>query len=213
MNADDIDVVEKTTPFNGYFRVDRYRLKHRLFEGGWSGEMSREVFERGHAASVIPYDADLDKIVLIEQFRVGAFAALASPWFNEKDSPWLIELIAGIIDPGENPTEVVRREAVEEAGCTVGEIVPACRYLVTPGASSESMHIFVAQADLSNVGGIHGLSDEHENIRVMAVDAEQAFKWVDEGRIANSMALIGLYWFRQHREALRRRWRRTRSGC
>ena len=112
----DVKVVERATPFQGYFRLDHYRLKHRLFEGGWSGEMSREVFERGHAVAVLPYDPDRDEVVLIEQFRPGAYAALASEWFDDGASPWLVECVAGIIDKGENPDDVARRELIEEPG-------------------------------------------------------------------------------------------------
>ena len=96
----DVEVIEKKTPFQGFFRLDHYRLKHRLFEGGWSSEMSREIFERGHAVSLLPYDPDLDRLVLIEQFRPGAYASLSSGWFNDDASPWLIECVAGIIEKG-----------------------------------------------------------------------------------------------------------------
>ena len=94
LTRDDIEVVAKTTPYEGYFKLDIYRLKHRLFEGGWSGEMTREVFRRGHAVSVLPYDPVLDQVVLIEQFRPGAYAALDSGWFDADASPWLIECVA-----------------------------------------------------------------------------------------------------------------------
>ena len=96
---DDIEIREKIAAYQGYFRIDRYRLRHRLHAGGWSAEMTREVFERCHAAAVLPYDPIRDEVVLIEQFRVGAYAA---GW-----SPWLTEVIAGIIDPG-NPREMHR---------------------------------------------------------------------------------------------------------
>ena len=129
-SSDDVDIREKRTVYQGHFRIDRYRLRHRLHEGGWSAEMSREVFERGHAAAVLPYDPIRDEVVLIEQFRVGAYAA--------GKSPWLVEIVAGIIDPGETPEEVVRREAREEAGLEVGALERIADYLSSPGGASES---------------------------------------------------------------------------
>lgn len=207
MTRDDVDIIEKTTPFEGYFRIDRYRLRHRLFEGGWSGEMTREIFERGHAVAVLLYDPDLDTLVFIEQFRCGALAAASSPWFDAGFSPWLLECIAGIIEDGESPEEVARREAVEEAGCEIGEIVSVCHYLVSPGGTTESMFVFCGRVDAQNAGGIHGLTEEHEDIRVLAVPSAEAFRWLDEGRFINAMTLIAMQWFRMNHETLRTRWR------
>ena len=207
MNADDVEVIEKSTPFKGYFQIDRYRLRHTLFEGGWSGEMEREVFERGHAVAVLLFDPDQEKLVFIEQFRPGAFAALASPWFDDGTSPWLIECIAGIIEPGESPEDVVRREAVEEADCEVGDLVPICHYLVSPGGTSESVFVYCGRVSAPKGGGIHGLSQEHENIRVVVVPPAEAFGWLDEGRITNAMTVIALQWFRIHGDDVRARWK------
>lgn len=171
------------------------------------GEISREIFERGHAACCLLYDPDLEKLVLIEQFRTGAYAALASPWFDEAEtSPWLIEIVAGIIEQGEDPEAVIRREALEEAGCEIGQIEPLFHYLVSPGGSSESMFVFVGRVDASNAGGVHGLAYEGEDIRVLAVDVQEAFEMLDQGRIFNSMTLIPLQWFRAHHGDLRSRW-------
>ncbi|MBL6958652.1 MAG: NUDIX domain-containing protein [Rhodospirillales bacterium] len=207
MNKDDIEIIEKTTPFQGYFRLDHYRLRHKLFEGGWSGEMSREVFERGHAVAALLYDPHLDKLVMIEQFRIGALAALESRWFDDGFSPWLIETMAGIIEDGEDPEDVVRREAVEETGCSVSKLEMIHHYLATPGGSSESVYLYCGQVDAANANGIHGITDEHENIKVLTVDPEEAFSWLDTGKIRNSMTLIALYWFRFNRQRLRRDWR------
>ncbi len=207
MKAGDVEVIEKEAAFEGYFRIDRYRLKHRQFEGGMGPELSREIFERGHAACCLLYDPDLDQLVLIEQFRPGAYAALASPWFDEgEDTPWLIEVIAGIIEDGEDPEVVVRREALEEAGCEIGRIEPLFHYFATPGGSSESMFVFCGRVDARGAGGTHGLKDEGEDIRVFAIDVEDAFAMLDAGRIINAMTLIPLQWFRAHHEELRRRW-------
>ena len=171
------------------------------------GEISREVVERGHAAACLLYDPDLHKLVLIEQFRPGAYGALASPWFDAReDSPWIIEIVAGIIEDGETPEQVVRREALEEAGLEIGRIEPLFHYLVSPGAMTESMFVFCARFDASNAGGTHGLAAEGEDIRVLVIDVEEAFAMLDDGRIINAMTIIPLQWFRANHEALRARW-------
>ena len=212
MNADDVEVIEKTTPFKGYFRIDRYRLRHKLFEGGWSGEMEREVFERGHAVTVLLFDPERDKLVFIEQFRPGAYAALASPWFDNGTSPWLIECVAGIIEPGESPEDVARREAIEEVDCAVSDIVPVCHYLVSPGATSESIFVYCGRVRAPKGGGIHGLTEEHENIRSVVVPPDEAFRWLDEGRIVNAMTMIALQWFRIHGDTVRARWKGSETA-
>jgi len=125
MTNDDFQLIEKTTSFQGYFRIERYRFRHKLFAGGWSGEISREVFERGHAVAVLPYDPERDAVLLIEQFRIGALAG-GMP-------AWQIEVIAGIIDEGETPEAVARREAQEEARCEILDLLPIYHYLASPG--------------------------------------------------------------------------------
>lgn len=206
MNSDDVEVIEKTTPFQGYFRIDRYRLRHRQFAGGMGAEQTREIFERGHAVAVLPYDPVAERVVLIEQFRVGAHAARKSEWFADDFSPWLIECVAGIIDAGEIPAEVARRECVEEAGCAVTELEHALHYLATPGGSTESMVVYMGRVDCTGVGGIHGLPDEGEDIRVFTVPVEDAFAMVDDGRIINAMTIIAINWLRNHHTELRKKW-------
>ena len=197
--ADDVIILEKTTPFQGYFRIDRYVFQHRTHVGGMTEPMSREIFERGHAVSVLLYDPDRDEVGLIEQFRPGAYAA---GW-----EPWLIEVVAGIIDPGETPEQVAIREAQEEAGATVTQIEPVCRYLVSPGGTTESMEIFCARVDASKLSGIHGLEHEGEDIRVFTATADEAIAWVQSGKIANSMTIIALQWLALNRPRLREKWR------
>ncbi len=201
------EIIDKTTPFRGYFQIDRYRLRHSLFEGGWSGEMTREVFERGHAVSVLLFDSERDELVFIEQFRPGAMAAADSPWWDNDFSPWLVECVAGIIGDGETPEQVARREAMEEADCRIGKLVPICHYLVSPGGTSESMFIYCGQVDASHAGGIHGLSEEHENTRVLVTPVKEAFEWLDSGAIRNAMTLIAMQWFRANHQHLKAQWR------
>jgi len=206
----DVEVVKKTRVWDGYFQLDKYTLRHRLHDGNdehMSGAMDREIFERGHAAASLLYDPILEKLVFIEQFRPGAYAALSSPWFDEKTfSPWLLEIVAGIIDEGETPEGVIRREAVEEANLDVRDIVPIIHYLVSPGGTSESMFLFCAKVDAANAGGIFGLNEEHEDIRVLSVDVASALKWLDEGRFINSMTLIAMQWFGANHALLKERW-------
>lgn len=207
---DDVEIESRETVFTGYFRVDQYRLRHRLFAGGWSDTAGREVFERGHAVAVILYDPDRDLLVLIEQFRIGAFAAIRSePHLAGMTTPWLLEVVAGIIDEGESPEIVARREAMEEAGCEILELEPVCRFLLSPGVMTESLELFCGRVDARGAGGIHGLKHEHEDIRVLAVPVEEAFRWLDEGRFVNATALVAMLWFRLHHADLRRRWRRN----
>ncbi|MEX0607573.1 MAG: ADP-ribose diphosphatase [Halofilum sp. (in: g-proteobacteria)] len=193
------ELVEREIAYQGYFRLARYSFRHSLFNGGWSPVISREVFERGHAAALLPYDPVRDEVALIEQFRVGALDA--------PGGPWLLEFIAGIIEPGETAEEVVRREAVEEAGCTVDLVERICEYLVSPGGTTESTALYIGRADLANVEGVHGLAEENEDIRVQVVGADEAIALADSGRITNAMGLIGLNWFARHRERLHREWR------
>lgn len=207
MSHEDVEVIERETPFRGYFRLDRYRLRHRLFAGGWSEPMVREVLERGHAVAVILYDPDRDEVVLIEQFRPGAFAAAQSIALAADISPWLLEVVAGIIDDGETPEEVARREAVEEAGLEVRDMVFACRILASPGCSSETITIYCGRIDACDAGGTFGLTHEHEDIRVVVMPTADVFRWLDEGRFVNATAAVALYWLQANRDRLRALWR------
>lgn len=193
-----IDLLEKETPYRGYFQIDRYRLRHRKFDGGWTEPLTREIFERGHAAAVLPYDPQRDAVVLIEQFRTGALAAGLAPW--------LIEVVAGIIEPGEAPDDVVRREAVEEAGCEIGALVQIGTYLMTPGGSSETIAFFCGRVDSKGLGGTHGLAEEGEDIRVVVLPTDEALDWLAAGRIANAAAVLSLQWLALNRERLRATW-------
>ena len=197
--AADVEITARDEVYRGYLRIDSYRLRHRRHDGGWTGEMSREVVERGHAVAVLPYDPARDEVVLIEQFRIGAHAA--------GREPWQIEIVAGIIEDGEAPEDVARRECVEECGCRLDALVHVCDVLASPGVLSETTAVYCGRTDASDAGGVHGLADEHEDIRAIALAAEAAFAWLDDGRILNSPAIIALQWLRRERERLRRDWR------
>lgn len=204
----DVEVLNRERAHDGYFKVDRYTLKHKMHDGGWTEPMSREIFERGHATAVLLFDPDLDRLVFIEQFRPGAFAAFNSPWFDEdRHSPWLLECVAGIIDEGETPEAVARRECLEEANCTVTDLLPISHYLVSPGGTTESIFLFCGRVDASNAGGVHGLEHEGEDIRVISIPTDMALTWLTEGRYVNAMTLIAMQWFQLNLRDLRARWK------
>ena len=194
----DVEIIARDTVFQGYFRVDRYRLRHRTFAGGWTQEIVREVFERGHAVVVLLYDPERDAVALIEQFRPGA---LAAGWH-----PWLIECVAGIIEEGEHPDDVARRETNEETGADPIDIVPVGNYLVTAGGSSESCRLYCARVDSSRVEGLHGLAHEGEDIKVLVLPAAEALAMCRDGRVNNAMAVLALQWLALEKADLRRRW-------
>lgn len=193
-----IEIIEKITCYQGFFRIDRYRLRHRLFNGEWGSAITRELFERGHAAAVLPYDPIRDEVILIEQFRIGAL--------NAPGGPWLTEIIAGIIEENEAPENVVKRESVEEANCIITDLVPLYDYLVSPGGMTERIALYCGRVDTTHAGGIHGAIDEGEDIKVHVVSRETALSYLQTGRINSASAIIALQWLALNREQLLRQW-------
>lgn len=189
---DDVETVDRELLYQGAYRLERYRLRHRAYAGGWSETISREVFTPGDAVAVLPYDPQRGAVVLIEQFRIGAYA--------NGDSPWLLEIVAGRTKPGETPEDVARREAVEEAGCTLGELVRVGRFFPSVGALNEVNHLYVGLVDCGAVGGVHGLADEHEDIAVRVVSLDAALEALEAGLIVSGSAMLTLQWLALHRE-------------
>lgn len=196
----DVEIIARETLYNGFFSLRRYRFRHRLFNGEMSGEVTREIFERGHAAVLLPYDLVRDEVVLIEQIRI--------PAYDTSETPWLLELVAGMIEEGESVEDVARREAVEEAGLQVGRVKEFMSYLASPGGTSERLSLMVGEVDATQAKGIHGLVDENEDIRVHVVSREQAYQWVEEGKIDNAASVIALQWLQLHYEKLRTEWKK-----
>lgn len=192
------DIVERQECYRGFFRLERYRLSHRLYDGSMSGVIERELFERGHAAAVLLYDPWRDAVVLQEQFRIGALEAVGGPW--------LLEIVAGMIEPGESAEEVVCRESQEEAGCEISTLEFICDYLVSPGGTSERISLFCGRVDTQGVGGIHGLAHEDEDIRVEVVSFAAAWELLQQGQVNSASPIIALQWLAMQRERLRRLW-------
>jgi ADP-ribose pyrophosphatase len=194
-----VEILDRTVVFDGHFQMVRYRLRHWQFAGGFGPELVREVFERGHAAAVLPYDPVRDEVVLIEQFRAGALETACDPW--------MLEPVAGIIEDGESADEVARRETLEEAGLEVLDLAAVCSCFMSPGGSSETLQVFVGRVDTTAAGGIFGLPDEGEDIKVHVLPYAQAQAWLDEGRLRVASTLLAVQWLARHHEALRARWR------
>lgn len=198
MNKDGVELIEKQTAFRGYFRIDRLRLRFPLYEGGMSREVDREVLERGQVAAVLLVDPDRDCVVLIEQFRPGPYAA--------GEQPWLIETVAGVIEGRESAEEMARREAREEANCEITDLFPIMRFFTSPGASTESVALFCGRVDSTDAGGVHGLEEEGEDIRVLVMSVMEALSLLHEGKIVNAKTIIALQWLASNYDRVKKRW-------
>jgi len=196
--ADAVRILDETTVFKGHFSVRKLTLQHRCFAGGWSDPLQREVFDRGDAVGVLPYDPVTDSLVLIEQFRPGALRG--------RNSPWMLELVAGVVEAGESDSDVVYREAREEAACELSELQPIARFFPSAGACSEQVRLFCGRVTEAGIGAIHGVESEGEDILVHSVPREDALQLLREDRISNGHTLIALQWLALHGAALRQRW-------
>jgi len=196
--AEDVDLQQREQSFRGYFSLETLTLRHRLFAGGWSTPVRRELFQRGDAVGVLPWDPVEDELVLIEQFRVGAI--------RDDDSPWMLELIAGIVEAGESDTAVVHREAEEEAGCQLGQLEQIATFYPSAGACSEQIRLFVGEVTQSQPGTVQGLDSEHEDILVHQLPRERVMQMLDRNEINNGHTLIALQWLARHADRLRAQW-------
>jgi ADP-ribose pyrophosphatase len=194
----DIQILEHQVAYEGVFRIEKYKLRFRLFDGSCCGEIEREIFERGHAVAGLLFDPVLNKIVLIEQFRLGAY--------QQVENPWLLEIVAGIIDKDETPVDVLKRETQEEAGLTILDYIPIYQYLVSPGACTETVSLYCARVDASKAGGIYGLAHEHENIRVLVFDVNEVYELLATDKIKNAVAIIAIQWFQLNEKMVRAKW-------
>lgn len=187
-NTNDVDIVKKTRKYQGFFALDEYQFCHKLYRGGYSEILTREVFERGDAVAILPYDPTTDSVVLIEQFRPGALRC--------ESGPWQLELIAGMFDADEQPIEVAVREAKEEADVIVlpSNTTKIMTYLSSSGGMSESIHLYCASIDSANIGGVHGLASEGEDILVHVMPRQEALRMLNNGKIPNAATIIALQW-------------------
>lgn len=198
-DRDDVEILTRSRGYDGFFKIDRLSLRHRKFDGGWSVEVPRELIIRRDAVGVLLYDPQLDSIALIEQFRTGVI--------DTPHSPWIFELVAGLIDTDESPAEVAKREALEEANCEVLALESIYDFFMSPGGTNEYLHLFCARCDLKNAGGVYGLPEEHEDIRVHVLSYDATIALLQNGEIKNAITIMALQWLQLQRERLRAQWR------
>ncbi len=195
----DVEILNAETAFARFLRMDVFEFRHRRFSGEWSAPYRYDVLRRGAAVAVVLYDPDRDSVVLVEQFRLPALLAGASPW--------QIEVAAGLVDAGETPEAVAIRETREETGLVLdGAPIPIQRYLPSPGGSDESVHLFCARVDAAAAEGVHGLPEEGEDIRIVVKTVAEIETLLDTGAIESGHTLVTLYWLLRHRDRLRRLW-------
>jgi len=193
--ASDVTIEKRETVFQGFFRMDKLWLTHPRFDGRSMPRFTRELFLRGDATCVLPYDPCRDEVVLLEQFRLGAL--------GRDQSPWLLELVAGMNEDGESSEDVARREGQEEAGLSFSKLEKICNYLVSPGGTTEMIYLYYGQVSTEGAGGLYGLEHEHEDIRVHVVSADEAIAMIGDGRINNAAAIIAIQWLQLNRARLR----------
>ena len=196
--ASDVEIATQETVFQGYFRMDALTLRHKRFDGSWTNNIRRELFQRGDAVAVLPWNVEEDRVILIEQFRPGAIRGA--------DSPWMLEAIAGVVEEGEPDEAVAHREALEEAGCTMDTLLPITAYYPSPGACSEQIRLFIGRLTSAAVGEVRGVETENEDILVHSVAHEEAIALLDAGKINNGVTIIALHWLARHGDRLRSEW-------
>lgn len=191
-SLDDVEIVSRTEIGRGWGRLERFQIRHKRFDGTWSGSINRDVYSISEVSMVLPYDPDLDAILLIEQFRAcGLIYGEAS---------WMIETVAGMKPADETPEDVARREAIEEAGCELQRLTPISRVYASPGGHAERTYMFVGLADLSRIGGIHGLAEEDEDIRAIVVPLDEALEACNDGRIIDAKTMLMIHWLKLNKQ-------------
>jgi len=191
-------LINRESAYTGFFKVDKCHIKHDLYQGG-EVEIQRELFHRGDAVAVLLYDPAKDKVVMVEQFRVGAIDGEV----DDEQTPWLLEIVAGMVEKNESITDVARRECMEEAGLKVHSFETIYSYYSSPGGCSEKIYLLCGLVGSGQAEGIHGLDHENEDIKVSVYDFEEINQLLASDRISSATPIIALQWLCLNRERLR----------
>lgn len=193
----DVVTASLRQPYAKFFAMEEYDVAWRRFDGTMTPPATRAAFVSGDAVTVLPYDPQRDRVLLVEQFRAG-------PHARGDTQPWQLEAIAGRIDPGETPEQAARREAVEEAGLALGPLLPVAGYYPSPGILTEYLYSYVAITDLPDgAAGVFGLEAEQEDIRGHLISFDRLMGLVASGEIANAPLILTALWLARERPELR----------
>jgi len=199
----DVTVESDETVWNGRFALQRIKFRQRRFDGKMSGLRTWELWRRGRAAALLPYDPVADSVVLIEQFRLPALAAGIDPV--------TVEVPAGLCDPGEDPATTLIRETEEEVGLVPRRLLPIGDFLLSPGGSDERVALYVGEvtappADADGLAGTAGLAEENEDIRIRVWPAARAMADALDGKFPNVVTTLALLWLAARHADIRRAW-------
>lgn len=195
-NSDEVDILSREYLFRGFIQVEKVSLRHRLFQqSDYTSVIHRELIQRPEAAGVLIYNDQQQKFALIEQFRIGAM--------DDPDSPWQLEVIAGVLDGDESPESCIRRESLEESGCELQALQHLFSFYPSAGACAELFHLYSAEATLPEQGGIFGIADEGENIQLHILDYADIRSLLSNGRLRNAPVIMALQWLEQHINTIR----------
>ena len=190
-SASDVTIESREFLFRGFIQVEKVSFRHRLFnQPDYSPVIQRELIHRPEAAGVLLYNDQQQRFALIEQFRVGAL--------NDSESAWQLEVIAGVLDGDEAPEDCIRRESLEESGCEVQQLQHLFSFYPSAGACSEFFHLYAAEVELPKMGGIFGMPDEGENIKLHLFDYSEVGTLLRNGRLRNAPVIMALQWLAQH---------------
>lgn len=194
----DWKIKQRVRTYDGHFKVDQLIVQHELFAGGFSDNLQRERVTRQNSVAVLPYDPRRDEIIFIEQFRIGPL--------EQERNPWLIEIVAGLVEEGESYEDVARREAKEEANCAIEDLHFVASFYPSPGGFAELAHVFIGKVNSENVGGVFGEDHEGEDIRVSVVSVKDAIEMLENGKIRSAIPMIALFGFIKVKNELQSKW-------
>jgi ADP-ribose pyrophosphatase len=180
-------IINKKNLYSGFFSLNKYEFIHEKHNGEWTSTVEREVFSGAHVSSLLPYDPIKKEIILIQQFRAGAL--------SRYDENYLLEIVAGIVDEGENPEQTAIRECFEETGCEVKKIHPIQSYFPAPGSSESFYHIYLGEVQAFDGERIKGIEKENEDILVKSFKIDEVRQMLKEKKIMNGLTLVALQWF------------------
>lgn len=179
--------------YDGFCKVFKIKFNHSKFDGSKSNDLEHELFVRQPCVGVLPYNPNTDEIILIKQFRIGAVDPLKN--FKANFNPWLLEIVAGVIDKeNESPENTAIRECIEEAGCKIDKLIPMHEYLVSPGANNEKIQLFCGLFSHEYRPGLFGVEDENEDIKTYIYSLDEAKELLSSGKIYNAASIVAIQW-------------------